>query len=150
MADKKKDVYDEDIIALVKDEITHAAESIKFSALRVVAGSAGPQKAYLEIEIDGVICSHESTGDGPVDATFNAIGEIVHHSARLQLYQVHAVTEGTDAQAQVTVRLEEDGKTVNGQGADTDTLVASAKAYINAPNKLADKRSKTAPEMLSA
>jgi len=150
LADKKKDVYDEDIIALVKDEITHAAESIKFSALRVVAGSAGPQKAYLEIEIDGVICSHESTGDGPVDATFNAIGEIVHHSARLQLYQVHAVTEGTDAQAQVTVRLEEDGKTVNGQGADTDTLVASAKAYINALNKLADKRSKTAPEMLSA
>ena len=85
-----------------------------------------------------------------MDATFNAISAIVPHSARLQLYQVHAVTEGTDAQAQVTVRLEEDGKTVNGQGADTDTLVASAKAYINALNKLADKRSKTAPEMLSA
>ena len=72
------------------------------------------------------------------------------HTAKLQLYQVHAVTEGTDAQAQVTVRLEEDGKSVNGQGADTDTLVASAKAYIHALNKLTVKRAKTAPEALSA
>lgn len=150
LADKKKDVYDEDIIALVKDEITHAAESIKFASLRVFAGSTGPQKADLEMIIDGKICSTESKGEGPVDATFNAISKLVPHSAHLQLYQVHAVTQGTDAQAQVTVRLEENGKTVNGQGADTDTLVASAKAYINALNKLTDKRSKTAPEMLSA
>jgi 2-isopropylmalate synthase len=92
----------------------------------------------------------KSTGDGPVDATFNAIKTLFPHEARLQLYQVHAVTEGTDAQAQVTVRLEEDGKTVNGQGADTDTLVASAKAYIHALNKLLVKREKSAPAALSA
>ena len=72
------------------------------------------------------------------------------HDAKLQLYQVHAVTEGTDAQAEVTVRLEESGKTVNGQGADTDTLVASARAYVNALNKLMVKREKTAPEALRA
>lgn len=150
LADKKKDVYDEDIMALVEDEMTQASETIKFVSLAVVAGSKGPQKADLEMEIDGELRSTEATGDGPVDATFNAIGELVPHTANLQLYQVHAVTEGTDAQAQVTVRLEEDGKTVNGQGADTDTLVASAKAYIHALNKLTVKRAKTAPEALSA
>jgi 2-isopropylmalate synthase len=94
--------------------------------------------------------STKSTGDGPVDATFNAIKALFPHEVKLQLYQVHAVTEGTDAQAQVTVRLEEDGKTVNGQGADTDTLVASAKAYIHALNKLLVKREKSAPAALSA
>ena len=78
-------------------------------------------------------------GDGPVDATFNAIREIFPHEATLPLFQVHAVTEGTDAQAEVTVRLEEDGKTVNGQAADTDTLVASARAYVAALNKLLDQ-----------
>ncbi len=85
-----------------------------------------------------------------MDATFNAIGELFPHEATLQLYQVHAVTEGTYAQAEVTVRLEENGKTVNGQGADTDTLVASARAYVNALNKLLVKRAKTAPRALSA
>ena len=80
----------------------------------------------------------------------DAIKALVPHKARLQLYQVHAVTEGTDAQAEVTVRLEENGKSVNGQGADTDTMVASTKAYINALNKLLVKRQKTAPSALSA
>jgi 2-isopropylmalate synthase len=83
-----------------------------------------------------------------VDATFRSIKELVPHSARLQLYQVSAVTEGTDAQAEVTVRLEESGKTVNGQGADTDTLVASARAYVNALNKLLVKREKNVPAAL--
>ncbi|MDA0655039.1 MAG: 2-isopropylmalate synthase [Proteobacteria bacterium] len=150
LADKKKEVYDEDIIALVDDEMTRGAETIKFVSLRVIAGSHGPQEADLELEIDGDIRATHATGDGPVDATFNAIGKLVPHTARLQLYQVHAVTEGTDAQAQVSVRLEEKGKSVNGQGADTDTLVASAKAYIHALNKLMDKRARTAPEALIA
>jgi 2-isopropylmalate synthase len=92
----------------------------------------------------------KTTGNGPVDATFNAIKEMVPHTARLQLYQVHAVTEGTDAQAEVTVRLEENGKSVNGQGADPDTLVASARAYIHALNKLLTKRAKTAPAAMTA
>ncbi|MGY9003737.1 MAG: alpha-isopropylmalate synthase regulatory domain-containing protein, partial [Rhodospirillales bacterium] len=92
----------------------------------------------------------ESTGDGPVDAAFNGISELVPHSARLQLYQVHAVTQGTDAQAEVTVRLDEDGRTVNGQSADTDTIVASVKAYVSALNKLLVKRKKSAPDAFSA
>ena len=93
---------------------------------------------------------NKSDGDGPVDATFNSVKALFPHKAKLLLYQVHAVTEGTDAQAEVTVRLEENGKTVNGQGADTDTLVASARAYINALNKLLVKRQKAAPEALTA
>ena len=108
------------------------------------------QAAELELDVDGEILKTKSTGDGPVDATFNAIKELTGCTARLQLYQVHAVTEGTDAQAEVTVRLEEGGKTVNGQGADTDTLVASARAYVNALNKLLVKREKTAPSAMSA
>jgi len=151
LADKKKDVYDEDIVALVDDQMMHANDRIQFVSLQVIAGSKGPQSAELELTIDGKTKQTKATGDGPVDATFNAIKTLFPHAkARLLLYQVHAVTQGTDAQAQVTVRLEEDGKTVNGQGADTDTLVASAKAYIHALNKLLTKREKSAPAALSA
>ncbi len=149
LADKKKEVFDEDIIALVDDEV-RANDRIKFVSLQVVAGSRGPQTADLELEVDGEVKSTHATGDGPVDATFNAIANIFPHGATLQLYQVHAVTEGTDAQAEVTVRLEEKGKSVNGQGADTDTLVASARAYVNALNKLLVKREKNAPAAMSA
>jgi 2-isopropylmalate synthase len=85
-----------------------------------------------------------------VDATFQAIRKLVPHQAVLQLYQVHAVTKGTDAQAEVTVRLEENGKSVNGQGADMDTMVASARAYVKALNKLILKREKSAPAALFA
>jgi 2-isopropylmalate synthase len=116
----------------------------------VIAGSKGPQQADLELEIDGKTMAARATGDGPVDATFKAIKTLFPHEAKLQLFQVNAVTAGTDAQAEVTVRLEEEGKTVNGQGADTDTLVASCKAYIHALNKLLVKRQKTAPAALSA
>src|SRR5581483_1778626 len=110
----------------------------------------GPQSAELELEIDGAPKHVKTTGNGPVDAIFTAIKALAPHEARLQLYQVHAVTEGADAQAEVTVRLEENGKTVNGQGADPDTLVASARAYIHALNKLMTKREKTAPAAMSA
>ena len=149
LADKKKEVFDEDIVALVDDEV-RTNDRIQFVALQVVAGSRGPQTADLELEIDGVAKTTHATGDGPVDATFNAITALFPHAANLQLYQVHAVTGGTDAQAEVTVRLEENGKTVNGLGADTDTLVASARAYINALNKLLVKREKTAHSAMSA
>ena len=145
LADRKKDIYDEDIIALVDDEVVRANDRIKFVALQVVAGSKGPQLADLELDIDGEVRDVQARGNGPVDATFNAIKKAFPHVARLQLYQVHAVTAGTDAQAEVTVRLEENGKTVNGQGADADTLVASARAYVNALNKLLVKRERTAP-----
>ena len=149
LADKKKDVFEEDLVALVDDQ-SRSNDRIKFISLRVVAGSEGPQSADIKIEIDGKSKSNKSDGDGPVDATFNSIKALFPHDAKLLLYQVHAVTEGTDAQAEVTVRLEENGKTVNGQGADTDTLVASARAYVNALNKLLVKRQKAAPEALTA
>jgi 2-isopropylmalate synthase len=150
LCDRKKDVFDEDIVALVDDEVVRGHDRIKFVSLQVVAGSKGPQSAELELEIDGRRAAAKTTGNGPVDATFNAIKQMVPHSACLQLYQVHAVTAGTDAQAEVTVRLEENGKTVNGQGADPDTLVASTRAYIHALNKLLTKRAKTAPAAMSA
>jgi len=150
LADKKREIFDEDIVALVDDEIVRGNDRIRFVSLQVVCGSEGPQTADLKLEVDGEERQIKATGDGPVDAVFNAIKELTGYSARLQLYQVHAVTEGTDAQAEVTVRLEEGGKTVNGQGADTDTLVASARAYMNALNKLLVKREKTAPSALSA
>ena len=142
LADKKREVFDEDIVALVDDEIVRGNDRMRFVSLQVVCGSVGPQTAELTMEVDDKERKTKSTGDGPVDATFNAIKELTGYSARLQLYQVHAVTEGTDAQAEVTIRLEEGGKTVNGQGADTDTLVASARAYINALNKMLVKREK--------
>jgi 2-isopropylmalate synthase len=150
LADRKKEIFDEDIIALVDDEVGRAHQRVKFVSLQVVAGSKGPQTAELELDIDGTVHKTKTSGNGPVDATFNAIKALVPHAVRLQLYQVHAVTEGTDAQAEVTVRLEESGKSVNGQGADPDTLVASARAYLHALNKLFTKRAKTAPAALSA
>ncbi len=150
LADKKKEIFDEDIVALVDDEVGHGLDRIKFGTLRVVCGSTGPQEATLMLVIDGEERATTATGNGPVDATFNAIGELFAHEARLALFQVHAVTGGTDAQAEVTVRLDEDGRTVNGQGADTDTLVASARAYIHALNKLLVKRERTAPAAISA
>ena len=97
------------------------------------------------MQIDGELHDVISTGDGPVDAVFNAVKRLFPHDGRLQLYQVHAVTEGTDAQATVSVRMEENGKISTGQSSDTDTVVASAKAYINALNKLLLRREKKAP-----
>lgn len=144
LADRKKHVWDEDIEALVDEEIAHMHDRMKVTSLTVIAGTMGPQTATLSLDIDGVTHTVQSTGNGPVDATFNAIKMLVPHQAKLALYQVHAVTEGTDAQAEVSVRLEEGGRTVTGRGADTDTLVASARAYVAALNKLMVKRQKTA------
>ena len=136
LADKKKNIYDEDIMALVDDEISSTSERLKFKSLIVNAGTQGPQSAELEMEVDGEIMKDKSTGDGPVDAIFNCIKSIFPHEASLPLYQVQAVTEGTDAQAEVSVRLEDAGISFTGRGADTDTLVASARAYISALNRL--------------
>jgi len=150
LADKKKDVFDEDLVALVDDEVLRDHDRIKLVSLQVKCGTKGPQSAEVELDIDGEIRSASSEGDGPVDAIFKCIKALCGQSARLRLFQINAVTHGTDAQAEVTVRLEEDGKTVNGQGADTDTLVAAARAYIHAHNKLLVKREKSAPAALSA
>ena len=150
LADKKKEVFDEDIVTLVDDEVVRANDRIRIVSLKIICGTEAPQTAELVLEVDGEVRRTTATGDGPVDATFKAITELFPHDANLQFYQVHAVTQGSDAQAEVTVRLEEGGKTVNGQGADTDTMVASARAYIHALNKLLIKREKTAPTALSA
>ncbi|HSD91499.1 MAG TPA: 2-isopropylmalate synthase [Methyloceanibacter sp.] len=150
LADVKKHVYDEDIEALVDQEIASAHDRIKVVALTVIAGTGGPQKATITLDIDGKQHTCESVGDGPVDATFRAIKSIVPHEARLPLYQVSAVTEGTDAQAEVTVRLEADGKTVTGRGSDTDTMVASARAYVSALNKLLAREGRRKPETMLA
>ena len=150
LADRKKAVYDEDIVALVDDEVGRDNTRLRFVSLDIHAGSRGPAKASLELEVDGAMHQADASGDGPVDATFNAIRLLFPHEARLLLFSVGAVTEGTDAQAKTTVRLEEGGKMVDGQGADTDTIVASARAYIHALNKLLVKRARTEPEALSA
>ena len=151
MADLKKDVFDEDIVALVDDAVIRSNDTIQLVSLEVLCGTEHqPPRATLSLNIDGGEVRAATTGDGPVDAIFKAIKDLSSQNPHLQLYHVHAVTQGTDAQAEVTVRLEENGKTVNGQGADTDTMVASARAYINALNKLMIKREKTAPAALSA
>jgi 2-isopropylmalate synthase len=149
LADRKKIVYDEDLIALVDDEIGHAGDGIKLVALTVIAGTNGPQSAALTLDVYGEQKTHQATGNGPVDAVFNAICALVPHHAVLELYQVHAVTQGTDAQAEVSVRLAEDGKSVTAKGADPDTLVASARAYIAALNKLMVKRGRSRPAALT-
>ncbi len=151
LADKKREVFDEDIVALVDDAVMRENDRIKFVSLEVICGTkVAKPSAELELEVDGVVKYAKANGDGPVDALFNAIKELTTNSQHLQIYQVHAVTGGTDAQAEVMVRLEESGKTVQGQGADADTLVASARAYINALNKLLVKREKNAPAAMSA
>jgi 2-isopropylmalate synthase len=140
LADRKKHVYDEDIEALVDEGIATQQDRVKVVSLTVIAGTMGPQSATMTLDIDGKHQTVQATGNGPVDATFNAIGKLVPHQSRLELYQVHAVTEGTDAQAEVSVRLSEDGKATTAKAADPDTLVASAKAYVAALNKLHAKR----------
>jgi len=140
LADKKKHIYDEDIVALVDDSLIKEDNVITLKSLKVFAGTGEPQRAEMTLEVYGEIKKTTETGDGPVDAIFKGIKKLYPHDVNLQLYQVHAVTEGTDAQATVSVRIEEEGKTTVGQAADTDTLVASANAYINALNKMIIKR----------
>jgi 2-isopropylmalate synthase len=140
-----KDVFvrfKEDLIALMRTAADPESDRIKLKSMHVTCGTDGPNEAKMTLDIDGREHSTEQEGDGPVDASFKCIKALVTHSARLQLYQVAAVTEGTDAQATVSVRLEEDGRIVTGQSADTDTVVASARAYIHALNRLLVRREK--------
>ncbi|MGR3513935.1 MAG: 2-isopropylmalate synthase [Paracoccaceae bacterium] len=147
LADRKKEVFEDDLIALMRDQETgEEYDHIRVKFLRVICGTEAPQSADLTLTIDGVDHQTTAQGDGPVDATFNAVKALFPHDARLQLYQVHAVTEGTDAQATVSVRMEEEGRIATGQSADTDTVVASAKAYVNALNRLLVRRTKSDPD----
>ncbi|PKP69329.1 MAG: 2-isopropylmalate synthase [Alphaproteobacteria bacterium HGW-Alphaproteobacteria-4] len=146
LADRKKEVYDDDLIALMSDTAANTdSDYLQVKWLRVICGSEG-QSAELKLLVDGVEHAADTSGDGPVDAAFRAVDALYPHKARLQLYQVHAVTEGTDAQATVSVRMEEEGRIVTGSAADTDTILASVKAYVGALNRLRLRREKTAPD----
>ena len=150
LADKKKDVYDDDLVALVDGAVSERNERVKLVSLSVHCGTGLRPQAALSLEVDGAVSQTTAEGDGPVDAVFRAIGALFPHRASLQLFQIGAVTQGTDAQAEVSVRLEENERSVVGQGVDTDTMVASARAYLVALNKLLVKREKSAPAALSA
>ena len=141
-------IFDDDIIAIIDDEFSSSVDQIKLVSLKIQAGTSGPQIADLVLSINDKEKHSVCEGSGPVDDIFNSIRDLFPHDADLQLYQVHAVTQGTDAQAEVSVRLHEGGKTVVGRGADTDTLVASARAYISALNRLIIKRKKVNPSFI--
>jgi 2-isopropylmalate synthase len=144
LADAKKSVFDEDIIALVDDEVLRGHDRIQVKEVEIYCGSNGPQRAVLTLEVDGEDLTTTTRGNGPVDALFAAIRKLVpHDDAKLERYEVHAVTGGTDAQAEVSVLLSEDGRTTRGRGAHQDTMVASARAYVNALNKLIVKRERS-------
>ncbi|MTI03131.1 2-isopropylmalate synthase [Roseibium sp. RKSG952] len=145
LADRKKEVFDDDIIALMTLDDDDGNDHLQLVSLKVTCGTVGKAEATIEMEVDGKEIIATETGDGPVDAAFRAIRVVHPNTAHLQLYQVHAVTAGTDAQATVSVRLEEDGMIATGQSANTDTVVASAKAYIHALNRLIVRREKAGP-----
>ncbi len=150
LADKKREIFDEDLIALVDEGLHVEGQRVSVVDLELRCGMGVKPTAKLSLSVEGETKTTVAEGCGPVDAIFNGIKEIVPHHATLQLFQIHAVTEGTDAQAEVTVRLEEDGVTGNGTSADTDTMVASARAYVAALNKLFAKRGKSSAQAMSA
>lgn len=145
LADRKKIVFEEDLIALVDDEIGRDHERIRLVEIAVSSNSRGTARAEVELTLDGVRKSAAAGGDGPVDASFNAVRAVCPHAAELTLYSVGAITGGSDAQARTTIRLVEDGRSVDGQGADTDTVVSAVRAYLHALNKLLAKRERRAP-----
>lgn len=136
LADKKKDVFDEDLMAILNSDEEVQEERIKLVALHAASGTKDAPVAAVELEIEGQSHSATAQGDGPVDAAFKAIKSLVEPNGRLLLYSVNSITAGTDALGEVTVRLQDGDRVVNGQGADTDIVVASAKALIAALNKL--------------
>jgi 2-isopropylmalate synthase len=136
VADKKKVVYDEDIMAVVDDEIFRVPDKYKLIHINVQSGTVTIPTATVQVEVDGKLIQDAGFGDGPVDAALKTIQKIAKSNSSLVRFAVAAITGGTDAQGEVTVQIEEDGQTAIGQGASTDIIIASAKAYINALNKL--------------
>jgi 2-isopropylmalate synthase len=150
LADKKSEIFDEDLQMLVSDEaVSHDQEQEHFKLLSMMAHSETGETPMAKVVLaeDGAEKNAEAQGSGPVDATFKAIESIVTSGAELTLYSVNAITSGTDSQGEVTVRLRKSGRIVNGAGADTDIVVASAKAYINAVNKLHSKLERLNPQV---
>ena len=148
LADKKHEIFDEDLQALVSDTITGADnEHIKLVALKVCSETGEIPVASITLKVDGEERQASAEGSGPVDACYMAMEAIVNSGTTLQLYSVNNITSGTDAQGEVTVRLEKGGRIVNGQGADTDIVIASAKAYINALNKVFSPAERAHPQL---
>jgi 2-isopropylmalate synthase len=147
LADKKHEIFDEDLQALVTDAALSAEnERVKLISLWACSESGEIPEAKVVLSVDGTEVSGAASGSGPVDASLRAIDSIINSGTQMQLYSVNAITGGTDAQGEVTVRLEKGGRIVNGQGADTDIVIASAKAYINACNKILQKPPKAHPQ----
>jgi len=137
LADQKKEIFEEDLEAIVSEQIRRIPERYVLKTLFVQSGTGQVPTATVELDIDGRAMKQTGTGDGPVDAAYRTIAAMTGTKSRLLQYVVKAITGGTDAQGEVSVRVEEAGKTTSGNGADTDIIVASAKAYLNALNKLA-------------
>jgi 2-isopropylmalate synthase len=147
LADKKHEIYDEDLQALVTEVSTETEnERVKLVALKVCSETGEMPHAIITLNVDGAEKQAEASGGGPVDAAFKAIDEIVDCEAELQLYSVNNITSGTDSQGEVTVRLEKAGRIVNGQGSDTDIVIASVKAYITAINRMASEDQREHPQ----
>ncbi len=148
LADKKHEIFDEDLQALMSDEtVTPEQEHYKLISLRVASETGETPHARLTLSVGGSESQSEADGDGPVDASFKAVERIASSQSDLLLFSVNSITGGTDAQGEVTVRLAKEGRVVNGQGADTDIVVASVKAYINALNKLYSIPEKVNPQV---
>ncbi|HXX53838.1 MAG TPA: 2-isopropylmalate synthase, partial [Thermodesulfovibrionales bacterium] len=140
LADQKKDIFDEDLEALVSEQVSKIPETYGLVNLSVKSGMKVKPTATLAMKINDRTIEKTGQGDGPVDAVYKAISSVTETKSVLLKFEVKSITGGTDALGEVMVSLEEDGKRVRGQGADTDIIVAAAKAYINALNKLAAKR----------
>ncbi len=149
LADNKSEIFDEDIHALVSDQAVHKAQSEYFQLVSMSQSSEMGEKpqAKVLLSVDGQEVSSESSGNGPVDAVLKAIESKACSGAEMTLYSVNAISGGTEAQGEVTVRLTKAGRIVNGVGADPDIVVASAKAYISALNKLHDKSERVNPQL---
>jgi 2-isopropylmalate synthase len=149
LADKKHEIFDEDLQALVTEENLEQAVNEHFKLVSLTAHSETGEPPFASVVMleDGAERRAEAQGSGPVDAAFKAIENIIRSGTELLLYSVNAITTGTDAQGEVTVRVAKGGRVVNGQGADTDIVVASAKAYINALNKLHSNLERLNPQL---
>jgi 2-isopropylmalate synthase len=147
LADKKHEIFDEDLHALISDEALVLQERYRLVSLIVHSETGETPYAHVVIAEEEKELRAESEGSGPVDATFRAIEKILASGTELQLFSVNNITTGTDAQGEVTVRLQKSGRIVNGQGADTDIVVASAKAYLSALNKLHSKLERAHPQV---
>ncbi len=143
LADKKKTVFDEDVDALIAEKILRLPDRYRLMYLNVMSGTVTVPTATVQLAVDGVVRQEAGFGDGPVDAAFSVIQKLTGRRPRLVNFSINSITGGTDAQAEVSVRIEEDGVLANGQASDTDIVVASAKAFVYALNKLEHRKQKS-------